>query len=52
MFDLSGSELLFYGGNAVMIFVVVIAVLCTVLFAVTGKRLGQKQEQEYGNPLS
>lgn len=51
MSGLSGSELLFYGGIAVMAGAVAAALLCAVLFAVTGRRLKRKLEEEYGRPL-
>lgn len=50
MSGLSGSELLFYGGIAVMAAVAAAAVLCAVVFAATGNRLRKKLEQEYGEP--
>ncbi len=52
MFDLSGSELLFYIGIAVMVFSTVIEVLCISVFMFTGRKLKEKLEQEYGKPLS
>ena len=52
MLGLTGSEMLFYGGIAVMILAAMLAGLCAVFFAVQGKRLGQRLEQEYGKPLS
>jgi hypothetical protein len=48
MFDFSGSELLFYGGIAIMILAAVLAVLCIVIFAFTGKNLRKKLNEEYG----
>lgn len=47
---LSGSEMLFYGGLAVMAAVAVMAVLCMALFMFTGRKLRKKLEQEYGKP--
>lgn len=44
------SELLFYGGLAVMTAVAVLSVLCIALFRITGKKLKEKLEQEYGEP--
>lgn len=52
MSDLSGSQLLFYGGIAVMILAAMLAGVCAVFFAIQGKRLGKRLEQEYGKPLS
>ena len=48
LFDLSDSELLFYGGIALMIAAVVLSILCVVVFRITGRRLHKKLEQEYG----
>lgn len=48
MSGLSGSELLFYGGIAVMLLAVVAAVLASVLFAVSGRHLQRKLEEEFG----
>lgn len=50
LFGLSGSELLFYGGIALMILAAVIAVLCFVIFHVTGSRIKKRLEKEYGRP--
>jgi len=44
------SELLFYGGIAVMAVVVVFALACTVFFVIKGKKLKKKLEQDYGKP--
>lgn len=44
------SELLFYGGLAVMAAAAVLSVLGTVLFRVSGRKLREKLEQEYGKP--
>lgn len=48
MFGLSGSELLFYGGLAIMVIAVLLAMVCAVLFRLSGRRLKKKLEQEYG----
>ncbi len=50
MFGLSGSELLFYSGIVVMVVSAVLAVICVVLFVVTGRKLKKKLEEEYGKP--
>lgn len=50
MIHLSESEMLFYGGLAVMAAAVVLAVLCAAVFAWTGRKLKKKLEQEYGKP--
>ena len=50
MSDLSGSELLLYGGLAVMAVSVVAAVVCLLVFTSTGRKLKKKMEREYGKP--
>lgn len=50
MVGLSSSELIFYGGIAVMAAAGVLAVICVILFCFTGKRLKKRLEQEYGKP--
>lgn len=50
MLGLSGSELLFYGGLATMGAAVAAALLCIVIFRVSGRKLKKKLEQEYGKP--
>lgn len=47
---LSVSELLFYGGLAVMAAAAAAMVICAVIFAVTGRKLKRRLEQEYGKP--
>lgn len=44
------SELFFYGGIAVMAAAGVLAVLCIVVFSLTGRSIKRKLEQEYGKP--
>ncbi len=48
MLGLSGSEMLFYGGIAVMASAGILAVLSMIIFTLTGKKLRRKLEQEYG----
>ncbi|WP_270810919.1 hypothetical protein [Hungatella effluvii] len=50
MVYLSDSEVLFYGGLAVMTAAAVLAALCSAVFIWTGRRLKKKLEQEYGKP--
>lgn len=50
MFNLSGSELLFYGGIVLMIAAAFIALLCIVIFVLSGKKLKLQLEREYGKP--
>lgn len=49
---LSGSELLFYGGLAIMVSVVILTGVCIAIFTYTGRRLKEKLVKEYGEPLS
>lgn len=51
MFNISGSELLLYGGIAIMAAAAIAAAAAGVLFMIKGKKLRQKLEQEYGKPL-
>lgn len=51
MAGLSESELLLYGGIAVMIVTVVLSVICTILFWVTGRKIKRKLTEEYGKPI-
>lgn len=48
MSGLSGSELLFYGGIAVMLLAVMAGVLAAVVFTLSGRRLRRKLEEEFG----
>lgn len=48
MLDLSRSELLLYGGIAIMVVAVISAIVCIGIFNYTGRKLKQKIEQEYG----
>lgn len=48
MFHLSGSEILLYGGIAVMTVAVMLAVLCAAVFLSTWRKLKAKLEKEYG----
>lgn len=50
MGGLSGSELLLYGGLAGMGIAAVLALAAAAVFAVTGRRLAKKLEEEYGKP--
>lgn len=44
----SGSELLFYGGIAVMAAAAVAAVVAAVILRASGKRLRARLEEEFG----
>lgn len=48
MLHLSSSEMLLYGGVAIMLAAVVSAAITTAIFKLTGKRLKEKLEKEYG----
>lgn len=44
------NEWLFWGGIAAMAAAADFAVLCLVIFQITGRRLKRKLEEEYGKP--
>lgn len=44
-------ELIFYGGIAVTVAACVLALICAVIFALTGKKLRKRLEEEYGKPM-
>ena len=48
MFGLSGSECLLYGGAATMVVAMLAAVVSIVVFRITGKKLRQILDDEYG----
>ncbi|MBR1702565.1 MAG: hypothetical protein IJ716_11490 [Lachnospiraceae bacterium] len=48
MSGFSVTELFFYGGIATMVTAVVLAILCIIIFSVTGKQIRRKLEQDYG----
>lgn len=48
MSGLSVSEILLYGGLAVMAAAAAGAIVCAVVFVCTGRRIKEKLEQEYG----
>lgn len=48
MAGLSGSEVLLYGGIAVMAVAVAAAIVCVVVFCCTGRKLRSTLEQKYG----
>lgn len=50
MFGLSVSEMLLYGGIALMILAVVLAVVFAIVFHNSEKKLQQKLREEYGDP--
>ena len=47
---LSGSELLFYGGIAVIALSVVLGLVSIIIFMHTGRKIHEKLEREYGKP--
>lgn len=50
MLNLSQSQLLLWGGIAVMAISVVTGIISMALFMVTGRKLKKKLEKEYGKP--
>lgn len=50
MLDLSQSELLLWGGIAVMAISTGVGIISIALSAVTGRKLKKKLEKEYGKP--
>ena len=46
--DLSNSEMLFYGGIAVMAAAVVVAIIATIVLRIFGKQLQVQLEAEFG----
>lgn len=42
------SEILFWGGIAVMIVALMLLLLCGVIFFITGKKIKKTLEHEYG----
>ena len=50
MLYLSKSELLFWGGIGFIAGAVMLAVLCIIIFTITGRIIKRRLEQEYGKP--
>lgn len=50
MLGLTVSELLFYGGIAVMAAAAVAVILSLAIFSVSGRSIRRRLEQEYGKP--
>ena len=48
MWNVSVSELLFYGGLIGMGMTMILVILAAVIFRITGKKLKKKLEEEYG----
>ena len=48
--EMSSSDLLLWGGIILMAAAAILALVCFMVFGVTGKRLKKKLEQEYGKP--
>lgn len=48
MLLLSESELLFWGGIAIMAAAATLAIICVIVFICTGRKLKRKLEKEYG----
>ena len=47
---LSVSELILYGGIAAMVLSGILALLCITVFSITGRKLKEQLEKEYGKP--
>ena len=45
------SEILFYGGIALVSFAVFFALACIIIFKITGQKLKKTLEQEYGKDV-
>lgn len=52
MLGFSQVDIWFYGGIAIMILAVLAGIGDIVVFGITGKKLRNKLEKEYGNPQS
>ncbi|MCD7807103.1 MAG: hypothetical protein LUH19_07160 [Lachnospiraceae bacterium] len=50
--NLNSSEMLVYGGIALMVLAVFLTMVCLICFHIGGRRLKRKLEQEYGKPVS
>lgn len=48
MFFMSESEMLFYGGIAIIAVTALLSLLCVEVFTFTGKKIREKIEREYG----
>ena len=48
MHGLSDSEMLFYGGIAIMVFSILLFAVCMIFFSLKWKKLKKRLEQEYG----
>lgn len=48
MLNLSGSELLFYGGLVIMAIAIIFTLLLIIISNFTGQKLQKALEQEYG----
>lgn len=50
MHGLTQTDVWFYGGIALMVLAVLVGLGCIVVFCITGKRIRNKLEKEYGKP--
>ena len=50
MLGLSGSDILFLTGTVFMAAASMTAIICVVVFTLTGRKLRERLEQEYGKP--
>ena len=43
-------EMWLYGGIALIFLALFLAILCLIIFRITGRRIHKQMEQEYGKP--
>lgn len=48
MQNLSNGQMLMYGGIGLLAASVITAVICTVIFSITGKKIKKELEDDYG----
>ena len=52
MLGLSQTDAWLYGGIALMVLAVLVGLGCIVVFGITGRKIRNKLEKEYGKPQS
>lgn len=50
MLNLSNGQMLMNGGIGLMAASVITAIICTVIFSITGKKINKELEDDYGKP--
>ena len=50
MNQVTSSQIIMYAGIASMLAAIILAIICAVVFHITGKKLKQKLNEEYGEP--